>query len=70
MKRILEDERPIQALYLPGEAGHWKVGEEGVSKIQAYIEDDLVWFAVFRFEAIALRVNSKHVETISYWSQP
>ena len=71
VKSIFEDDRPIQILVWPGPGEqHIKTGSDGVEKIIPYYEAgqmaDVVWLAVYRNGTLAQRINSAHIDTLSY----
>lgn len=63
---LSEDERPIKAIYWPGEgAGGFTAGEYGCTKIVAYDENGSMshvpWIAVFKGDEIAVRLPADQV---------
>ncbi len=65
---------PGKIKFLSGDQDCWcvEVDSAGVDKIKAYIEDgDVVWFAIYRNrkEQVSERINSRYVETVSYFEE-
>jgi hypothetical protein len=69
MLQIYDDERPIKALHFQ-EGESYRVERGGITKIEAYREAgemcNVPWFAVWKGDAIAYRVNGKYVVTVEY----
>lgn len=71
MARIVEDERPIAAIWSPGEdESSWATGLARVTKIEPYEENGhcaaVTWFKIWRGDHLVARVNAMHVECITY----
>lgn len=71
MKSILEDKREIEALSCDAAQYTWRVGRDGVTKIEAYGENGhmakVVWFAIWMGDEIKLRMEGT-AKCVSYKS--
>lgn len=58
---LVEDDRSIQAIY-PARGGGYEVGEDGVTKIEAYNENGerapVPWVAVYKGDEIVVRSHA------------
>ena len=67
---ILKDKRKIKALSCDLSRYTWRVGQDGITKIEAYGENghmaEVIWFAVWAGDEIILRMEGTG-KSISYY---
>jgi len=65
------DARAIREISTPGEnTAYWGVGSIGITQIVPYLENGQVWFAVYKGDWLAYRVNAARVEYVWYGRPP
>lgn len=68
-----DDERRITFIAEPDSfepGGMWQIGHFGITKIEAYREAGemgcTLWFAIYKGDVLATRVNGRYIETVNY----
>ena len=63
MKKICKDDRPITALFFTGGRDGFiiRVGDDGVTSIQAYWDEGGVWFTVLSGKDVVGRVTPQGI---------
>jgi hypothetical protein len=66
---ITNDPRVIQHIY-PHEGWGYKVGRDGITRIEAYDEHGngafVPWFAVYKGDEMVMRVNAAYISGVVY----